>query len=218
MKALLIGATGATGREVLARLLADDDYERVDIFVRKPVTAVHDKLHVHVVDFSRPNSFADKVRGDVLFSCLGTTLKAAGSQAAQWAVDYDMQLAFAQMAKANGVDTLVLVSSGYASSTAKAFYPRMKGCLEQAVAALNFANLLILRPPLLVRQGSDRFGEVLGVKILNGLNKLGLLKNMRPLPTDVLAKVMVAAAKTVRGTQIWEAQEIWQAAGSSKAI
>ena len=80
MKALIIGATGATGKDLLSQLLADDTYAEVHCFVRKPLALTHPKLHAHVVDFDTPEAWADLVRGDVAFSCLGTTLAVAGSK------------------------------------------------------------------------------------------------------------------------------------------
>jgi uncharacterized protein YbjT (DUF2867 family) len=99
MHALLIGATGATGKDLLDLLLKDDDFHRVDIFVRRDVDSNHEKLNVHVIDFEKPDQWKHLVRGDVLFSCLGTTLKAAGSKEAQWKIDYDYQYEFAKAAR-----------------------------------------------------------------------------------------------------------------------
>jgi dTDP-4-dehydrorhamnose reductase len=54
MKALVIGATGATGKDLVQQLLNDKDFEAVDIFVRKPIDIQNDKLNVHVVNFEKP--------------------------------------------------------------------------------------------------------------------------------------------------------------------
>ena len=193
MKALIIGATGATGKDLLSQLLADDTYSEVHCFVRKPLALTHPKLHAHVVDFETPEAWADLVRGDVAFSCLGTTLAVAGSKDAQWRVDYDYQYAFAQQCKANGVPTFVLVSAAGAKAQSKLFYNRMKGQLEDAVKALDFSCLLIFQPSVLIRSNSDRVGENLSVKTINFLNKLGILKRYRPMPTEILAEKMLSA-------------------------
>ena len=71
MKAVLLGATGATGKEVLELLLQDANYHQVDIFVRRTVAVQHDKLNVHVIDFDAPETWGHLVTGDVLYSCLG---------------------------------------------------------------------------------------------------------------------------------------------------
>ena len=190
MKALIIGATGATGKDLVTQLLADDTYSEVHCFVRKPLTLTHPKLHTHVVDFETPEAWADLLRGDVAFSCLGTTLAVAGSKEAQWRVDYDYQYNFAKHCRNNGVPTFVLVSAAGAKAQSKLFYNRMKGQLEDAVKELEFIRLLIFQPSVLVRKGSDRKGEQFGLKMIVFLNKLGLFKRYRPMPTSVLAEKM----------------------------
>ena len=190
MKALIIGATGATGKDLVTQLLADDTYSEVHCFVRKPLTLTHPKLHAHVVDFETPEAWADLLRGDVAFSCLGTTLAAAGSKEAQWRVDYDYQYTFAEHCRQNGVPTFVLVSAAGATAQSKLFYNRMKGQLEDAIKALDFSCLLIFQPSILIRSNSDRSGENFTVKAFKFLNKLGILKRYRPMPTAVLAQRM----------------------------
>ena len=190
MKALIIGATGATGKDLVTQLLADDTYSEVHCFIRKPLALTHPKLHTHVVDFETLEAWADLLQGEVAFSCLGTTLAVAGSKEAQWRVDYDYQYAFAQQCKANGVPTFVLVSAAMANAQSKVFYNRMKGQLEDAVKALEFTRLLIFQPSILIRSNSDRGAENFSVKAIHFLNKIGLFKRYRPMPTNVLAQRM----------------------------
>ena len=197
MKALIIGATGATGKDLVTQLLADDTYSEVHCFVRKPLTLTHPKLHAHVVDFETPEAWADLLRGDVAFSCLGTTLAVAGSKEAQWRVDYDYQYAFAEHCRQNGVPTFVLISAAGAKAPSKLFYNRMKGQLEDAVKELEFPRLLIFQPSVLIRSNSDRSGENFTVKAFKFLNKLGILKRYRPMPTAVLAQRMRKEVATI---------------------
>ncbi|OAM29362.1 MULTISPECIES: NAD(P)H-binding protein [Eikenella] len=194
MKALVIGATGATGQALLPLLAAAPQIAQIDSFGRRAPDFAHEKLHNHIIDFNNPQDWADAVRGDVVFACLGTTLKAAGSKQAQRRIDFDANLAFARAARENGVQTLVLVSAAGADPTSRIFYPRMKGELEQAVAALHFPHLLVFRPPLLIRPGSDRFGEKLAERLFAAFNAVGLLQSQRPLPVADLARAMLQAA------------------------
>lgn len=195
MKALVIGATGATGKDLVKQLLNDKDFDEVNIFVRKPVDVQNDKLKVHVVNFEKPEEWKDKVQGDVAFSCLGTTLKDAGSKEAQRKVDFDYQYEFAKAAKENEVDDYILVSSYGADPTSKIFYSKMKGELEEAVKQLHFTKITIFKPGMLERKDSERTGEVLGSRIIKFANKLGLLESQKPLPTDILAKAMINSSK-----------------------
>lgn len=195
MKALVIGATGATGKDLVNQLLQDKDFEEVNIFVRKPIDIQNEKLKVHIVNFENPEEWKDKVHGDVAFSCLGTTLKAAGSKEAQRKVDFDYQYEFAKAAKENNVGDYILVSAYGANPKSKIFYSKMKGELEEAVKKLHFEKITIFKPGMLERKDSDRTGEVLGSRIIKFANKLGLLESQKPLPTDVLAKAMINSSK-----------------------
>lgn len=195
MKALVIGATGATGKDLVNQLLIDKDFEEVDIFVRKPTDIQNDKLKTHIVDFEKPEEWKNLVKGDVIFSCLGTTLKSAGSKEAQRKVDYDYQYQFAKAAKENNVDDYILVSSYGADSKSRIFYSKMKGELEEAVKQLHFTKITIFQPGMLERKDSDRTGEVLGSRIIKFANKLGLLESQKPLPTTILAKAMINSSK-----------------------
>lgn len=209
MKALVIGATGAVGKDLVEQLLKDDSFERVDVFVRRKMPLLSSKLVSHVVDFDHPEIWAELLTGDVLFSCLGTTIKAAGSQDAQWKVDYTYQYDAARAARANGVRRYILVSSVGADAKSKIFYSRMKGQLDEDVAKLGFPGCFILRPPSLIRKGSDRFGEKAGVVVLKALNAIGLMRSWTPMPTEDVAAAMVRLAKSGKtGHGIITSQEI----------
>lgn len=209
MKALVLGATGAVGKDLVEQLLKDESFERVDVFVRREVKVPSSKLVPHVVDFEHPETWSDLLAGDVLFSCLGTTIKAAGSQDAQWKVDYTYQYETAKAARENGVPKYVLVSSIGASSKSKVFYTRMKGALEDAVKGLGFPGCFILQPPSLIRKGSDRFGEKAGVVILKGLNAIGLMRSWKPMPTEDVAAAMIRLVKSEKtGIHVITSQEI----------
>ena len=211
MKGLIIGATGATGKDLLAKLLEDDTYSEVHCFVRKPMSISHPKLHAHVVDFDTPEAWADLLHGDVAFSCLGTTLAVAGSKEAQWRVDYDYQYAFAEHCKNNGVPTFVLVSAAGAKAQSKLFYNRMKGALEEAVKKLNFPRLLIFQPSVLIRSNNDRGAENFSVKAIHFLNKIGLFKHYRPMPTEILAEKMLSAVyNSPKGTFTFTLDKIFE--------
>ena len=210
MKALIIGATGATGKDLLSQLLADDTYSEVHCFVRKPLALSHPKLHTHVIDFETPEAWADLLQGDVAFSCLGTTLAAAGSKEAQWRVDYDYQDNFAEHCRNNGVPTFVLISAAGAKAQSKLFYNRMKGQLEDAVKELGFPSLLIFQPSVLIRSNNDRGAENLSVKAIHFLNKIGFFKRYRPMPTTVLAQKMRKEVATAhKGIHTFTLDEIF---------
>lgn len=195
-QAIVIGATGATGQELVRGLLEDPDFTSVIIFVRHKPKIQHKKLTIHRIDFSKIENFKALIKGEVLFSCLGTTLKVAGSKNNQYLVDFTYQYQFAQIAAENKVAHYVLVSSTGANENSIFFYPKIKGKLEEAVKELSFKQLSIFRPPTLIRQQIlMRKGEKIAIKIFNGLNRLGILQSQKPLAVSRLAQIMISEVK-----------------------
>ena len=197
LHALIIGATGATGRELVQLLLKDDDFHQVSIFVRNAPAIKHEKIKINVIEFKELEKYKDLIKGDVLFSALGTTKKDAGGKDQQYEIDYTYQYKFAKIAAENGVGQLSLVSSVGANAKSSFFYPKIKGKLEKAVKKLNFKKIDIFQPPMLIRQPDlMREGEKSGINILNKLNKIGVLKSQKPLAVEALAEKMLKIAKT----------------------
>ncbi len=194
--ALVIGATGATGQEIVSQLLGDDSFDSVSIFVRNDPNITHSKLKTYIIDFSKIKNYKDLIKGDVLFSCLGTTLRVAGSKDKQYLVDYTYQYEFAKIASDNGVADYSLVSSIGANEKSPFFYPKIKGELEMAIKRFPFKTIQIFQPPTLIRQEElIRTGEKIGIKIFRWLNFFGILKSQKPLPVNILAEFMIEQIK-----------------------
>jgi uncharacterized protein YbjT (DUF2867 family) len=203
LQAIVLGATGATGQELVRQLLTDTDFSKVSIFVRSRPHIEHDKLTVHEIDFTRLSEYKELLTGDVLFSALGTTLKDAGSKAQQYLVDFTYQYEVAKMASENGVHSYSLVSSAGANKRSIFFYPKIKGALEEAVKKLDFEGIQIFQPPLLIRQPDlMRPAEKIGIKIINVINRIGLLISQRPLSVSDLAAKMINEIKSGNKTGI----------------
>lgn len=195
MKAIIIGATGATGKDLVNTVLNDPGYSEVAVFVRRPTGITHPKLTEVVTDFDNLEEVSDLIHGDVLFSCLGTTLKAAGSKEKQRHIDYEIPLGFARIARRNGVRKMVLLSAYGASPDSNVFYSKLKGELEEEIKKLAFESLWIFKPGLLLRENSDRLGEKASASVLRFFNSIGLLTKFRPMPTKLLAKKLAEAPK-----------------------
>ncbi|HEY8916679.1 MAG TPA: NAD(P)H-binding protein [Chitinophaga sp.] len=211
MKALIIGATGATGKDLVNVLLNDPAYTEVVIFVRRAGAISHPKLTEILTDFDKLEAIAGSIKGDVWFSCLGTTLKTAGSKDKQLHIDYEIPLKFAELARANGVSRVVLLSAYGAAANSKLFYSQIKGKLEEGIDSLAFDQYIIFRPGLLLRKGSDRAGERLMAGVLNFLNGFGLIRKFRPLPTSILAEKLAKAPKVFgTGKHVIELNKVFE--------
>ncbi|MDA3615039.1 NAD(P)H-binding protein [Polluticaenibacter yanchengensis] len=198
MKAVVIGASGATGKALIARLLNNEAYTQVVAILRKQSLEQHPKLQQVIVNFSDMENVSDSIKGDVAFSCLGTTLKAAGSKEGQWKVDYEYQLKFAEIARRNNIPVFCLVSAKGASANSRFFYYKMKGRLDEAIRTLQFQKTVIFRPGVLVRPESDRRFEKVFVKIADFFNRLGLLKSLKSTQVDTLAAALINSQHVVQ--------------------
>ncbi|GAB4423978.1 MAG: oxidoreductase [Bacteroidia bacterium] len=195
--ALVFGASGLVGSQLVDLLSAHAAYEAVHVFVRRVPVQTPPGVVVHLVDFDRPDDWADQVRGDDLFCCLGTTMKQAGSRDAFRRVDYELPMTIARIALAQGVGHYLLISSLGSDPHSPIFYSRVKGEVERDLQALPFAHLSILQPSLLLgdRQ-QQRTGEHLAQRLSPLLDRLfvGPLRVYRAIHARDVARAMIALA------------------------
>lgn len=210
--AILIGATGLVGSEILNLLLNDERYASVKVFHRRSTGTEHAKLEEHIIDFGAIDSWKHLITGDELYSALGTTIKKAGSQEKQYTVDFTYQYETAKAAVENGVRKYALVSSAGADSQSRMFYSRLKGELDEAVKNLPFEIITILRPSILAGDRKEsRPGESIGMVLAKIITKIPGLKKYRPIPTQTVAQGMIQSLhKCSPGYHIFELDEIFE--------
>ncbi len=194
--AILAGATGLIGRELLTRLLAEARWSAVQVLTRRPLPAppASPKLRVHEVDFGCLPALP---ACDDVFIALGTTIKVAGSEAAFRAIDHDAVLAVAGAARAAGATRLAIVSALGADAGSRIFYNRVKGEMEAAVSRLGYASVSLAQPSLLAGDRASlgqptRAGEVWALKLVGPIKSL-LPKAWRQIDARDVAAAMVAA-------------------------
>ena len=198
--ALVAGATGLVGREVLAALLADKNYTAVHSVGRRTLPLQHPKLTQHTVDFTAL-SVLPKV--DDVFIALGTTIKVAGSQEAFRAVDFDAVMAVARATYAQGATKLGLVSAMGADAKSAIFYNRVKGETEAELATVGFKTLVIARPSMLAGNRAAlnqpvRSGEQMALKFTKALGLL-IPSNFKSIAAADVAAALVRTLKTAQG-------------------
>jgi uncharacterized protein YbjT (DUF2867 family) len=208
---LLAGSTGLVGRALLAQALARPDLQAVHRLLRRPPAepsgpAADARVRSWVVDF---RALPALPAADGALCALGTTIKAAGSQAAFRAVDHDAVLAFARAARDAGASRFGLVSALGADARSRVFYNRVKGETEDAVRALGFTTLVIARPSLLLGDRRAlgqpaRRGEALGQRLAAPLGAL-LPAAWRPIEAQVVARALLRSLATAgAGVQVLE--------------
>lgn len=189
--ALVLGATGVVGRELIKQLSLNIHIDNVLALTRRPVKYDSNKVTNYVIDFDQLDQHSALFQVDMVFSCLGTTLKQAGSIAQQRIVDVDYQYVAAMLAQSNGVKHYLLVSSSGANSTSQSSYLKMKGELEALVSALDFEHISIIQPSLLLGDRKDiRLGEKIGARLLPIICLLPGLSKYRPITGQQVAEKM----------------------------
>lgn len=194
--ALVVGGTGLTGSLLVQRLASSPAFRRVRLLARRTPAFLDPTVEVWLVDFDHLDvaSFADAT--DV-YSCLGTTLAAAGSREAFERVDYTWALRVAQLGAEAGASTLVLLSSVGSSPSSPFFYSRVKGKLEEDVLGLGYRSVYLFQPSLLLGERRERRpGEDIAQRIAPLVAPLfgGPLRKYRPIQADVVAAGMVGAS------------------------
>ena len=209
-RALLVGATGLVGKRLLGRLLDDDAYDRINTLGRRVPNVEHERAVHHVTDFWEPDLEVPPT--NVLFCCLGTTIKDAGSPAAFHSIDFELVVNTATSAAAAGADTLIVISSVGADRESKNLYLRTKGEMEQAVTSLNYRKCGIVRPSLLLGARERlRPTEQLGKFAAHIVNPLliGNLSKYRGVDADVVASAMIGLDRAdFDGIRIVEGNDI----------
>jgi uncharacterized protein YbjT (DUF2867 family) len=195
-KAIVIGASGLVGSAVVDQLARTDSIDEIITLTRKVFPHSSSKVFNQVVDFDNLDNYVQFFSADFLFSCLGTTVKQAGSIAEQRKVDLDYQFEAAELAANNGVAHYLLVSSTGANDQSNNQYLNMKGVLEQKIMHLPFKRISIFQPSLLLGERTDfRLGEKIGGLVLPVLYVIPWLRRFRPITGDKVAEKMVLSSQ-----------------------
>lgn len=206
--ALVFGATGLVGKQLVLQLLVSSEYQKVKVFVRSPLAIDHAKLDQTIInDFSTLDQYRTEITGHVCYLCLGTTIKKAGSKKKFRSIDFELNFKIAKFASLNKVDQLVLISSAGADANSMVFYSKIKGELEDAIRALPFWAIHIFRPAFLLGKRSEsRTLESAGQSFSSFLDKMmgPALSIYRPIKAEMLALSMIkVASKLEKGTFIY---------------
>lgn len=191
-KAIIIGGTGIIGTQLVELLLEDPEFDKVTVFGRRSMNIVDSKLEEHIINFNAPERWCNKVKGDVLFLCLGISPKKAGSRENFFKVHYAYQYRFADIAARNEVKDCVLVSSIKSRCGQSIFYKKVKESLEKSIQQLSFQKVILAQPAQLYGIKKDRKPiETALISVAHLLNKIGLYRKNRPIYARKVAQGMI---------------------------
>ena len=208
LRLLLVGATGAVGRAVLELALERRDIRRITAPTRRPLSRHAAKLNNPVLDLTALTGDEDFWACDAVICTLGTTIRAAGSQAAFARIDRDLPILIGRFAKAGGATRYALNSSLGASPTGN-FYLRTKAEAEQGIIALGFAGTTIVRPSLIdAERGESRPAEHLGVLFARALKPVIPKKYRAVTPRQIAAALLRGVLDGAPGVHIVESDTL----------
>jgi uncharacterized protein YbjT (DUF2867 family) len=193
--ALLAGATGLIGKQLLQLLLNDPEYHKVIAITRKPLNISDQKLENIITDFDNLSSYKEKLKADNVFCCLGTTMKVAKSKDAFRKVDFTFPLELATRSFEEGAKQFLLVSSLGADKTSSIYYNQVKGETEEAIEKINFPSYHIFRPSLLLGQREESRSAEDAAKVVYGFFGFLIPEKYKAIDAAKVARAMVHFAR-----------------------
>lgn len=211
--AILFGATGLVGSQLLEILIKEEEYAKIIVFSRRPVKSESPKVQEILTDFVDVKPLEGYFKGSDIFCCLGTTIKKAKSKESFRQVDFDLPVVLASIASRKPVNRFVVISSIGANAESRNFYLRTKGEMEQAVRGILGENVFIVRPSMLLGMRNEtRFGEILGKWGMALLSPvlIGKLARYKGIKASGVARAMVWLAIHETGSQIIESDQLYK--------
>jgi len=209
--AIVFGSSGLIGSHLLNLLIENNNYNKIKLFVRSVPEINDQKVEIIKTDFNTLQNHKEDIKGDDCFFCIGTTKQNSPDKNEYRRVELDVPKEIAQIAKSNSVNSFVFVSSTFADPKNSGDYLKFKGEVEEELKRLNFPKLGILKPSFLMgNRKKKRAGEkgwIFLFKMLSPL-LLGPLKKMKPIHSEIIARVMITVAQNALNQTIFESNEI----------
>ena len=206
--AIILGASGLTGQQLLAKLIVDDRYATIKLFSRNKTDNTSSKVIEIVGDMLALENFKDDFTADEIFVCIGTTAKKTPDKTQYKNIDFGIPATAAKLAKENHIPTFIVAKSSV-------FYNKTKGEMEQAILSEKIKHTYILRPSIIGgNRHENRPMEKIGIAIFKLLQPLmvGKLKKYRLIEAENIAKAMIYLANEKPELQIIESDKIQEMA------
>ena len=209
--ALIFGSSGLVGNQLFNIIIQNNNYKHIKLFVRSESKNNSSKVEIFQTDFTNLEKHKDSIVGDDCFFCIGTTKKDTPNKNEYRRIEYNIPINVARIAKSNSVGSFVYVSSIGANSSSSNSYLKNKGQVEEELNKLNFPNLAVIRPSLLLgKRKKRRLGESIAQYAMQKLSSffLGNLKKYKPIQVQYVAKAMVAIAQNNYQKTIFESNQL----------
>ncbi len=207
-KAILLGATGLIGKELLLLLLRDDYYSEVAVYARRPIDLKHPRLSIQTGDLLDDDFYSGRMHAASIFCCIGTTQSKTPDLSIYKKIDYGIPVQAARVGAAEGARQFLVVSAMGAKVDSRIFYNHTKGHMEEAVLNSGIPEIYIFRPSLLLGQRKEfRLMERVGKVFFTVFQRL-LPRRYRGIHARTVARAMLAVAKNRPDQQIFLSDQI----------
>lgn len=204
--AIILGATGLTGGLILDQLITDDNYQTIKLFSRSRIEGLPSKVKQYIGDMLKLEEFKSDFTADQVFCCIGTTKSKTPDKALYKKIDYGIPVTAAKLAKANGIETFLVISALGANAKSSVFYNKTKGEMERDVLKQDLKNTFILQPSLI---GGDRKEsrtlEAIGLAVFKVIQPLffGKLKQYKITDPEKMAEAMIYLANKKNYAEVY---------------
>ena len=195
--AIILGATGLTGSNLLTKLIHDNRYDNIKLFSRSKIDGLPKRVTQYLGDLLKLEDFKAEFTADEVFCCIGTTAKKTPDKNLYKKIDHGIPLAAAKLAKENKINTFLVVSAMGANKKSSVFYNKTKGEMENDVLLENIEKTIILRPSIIGGERKERrILEQIGLSIFKIIEPffIGKLKQYKIIKGDSIAKAMIYLA------------------------
>ncbi|WP_296311979.1 NAD(P)H-binding protein [Winogradskyella sp. UBA3174] len=203
--AIILGASGLTGGYILERLINDERYDTIKLFSRSKLEGQSNKVKQFIGDLLNLEHFKSDFTADEVYCCIGTTKSKTPDKTRYKKIDYGIPVAATKLAKANHIDTFLVMSSIGANKNSSTFYTKTKGEMEHEVLQGNIKNTVILRPSFIGgHRNEKRALENIGLLIFKMIQPLliGSLKKYRIIEAKTIAQAMIHLANTTEENEV----------------
>ncbi|APY01046.1 NAD(P)H-binding protein [Lacinutrix venerupis] len=203
--AIILGASGLTGGLLLNQLIDDERYKSIKLFSRSKIEGLPSKVTQFIGDLLEIEQFKNDFTGDQVFCCIGTTKAKTPDKDLYKKIDYGIPVSAAKLAKANDIDTFLVISALGADAKSSVFYNKTKGEMERDVLKQDIKKTFIFQPSLI---GGDRKEsrtlEAIGKAVFKVIQPLffGKLKKYKITNPERMAQAMINLANSKNYSEV----------------
>lgn len=217
-KALVFGATGLIGKQLVRLLVESADYKEVILFTRKPIESTTPKVKVVTFDFANWEGVEQYFTPNAqVFCCIGSTKAKTPDLTEYRNIDFGIPVKLAEFAARGSCRGILIVSALGANDSSFNFYQKIKGEMEKEVQAKGVRETYFFRPALLLGERLEiRRGEDIG-KMLNSVFSpllFGPMKKYKGIEAEAVAKAMLKVAQKGYAKTVIESDKILEIANA----